>query len=197
MPLLDPTTIPNHVVSEGGVTHVNAIFDRLQAQRVDQMQIAESGSGFRLSSMIRAYTQAHLRRSLMFIEGARDEFFSGRGLVALASVRAIFENVAAYCDFERQLQTLVSEGDIRKIHGFVRSRAFATRKENLIEHAGTDAVRAINILTQIDKMKPLRASYRDDYDHLCELTHPNGLGALVYFQSFGGEQDVGGLSCLP
>jgi hypothetical protein len=197
-PLFDGAKIPPEVLSPAGVAHVNKIIEDLRGRLVDSIQLAEPASGFRLSNMVRSYTQAHLRRSLMFIEAAHDEFFAGRGMVALSCVRSIFENVAVYCDFERQLQPLLTagdiakfeEGDIEEIHEFVRSKAFATRKAHLIQHADTTSVSATNILTLIDKMKPLRESYRDDYDHLCELAHPNALGAVVYFQSLDDRTDT-------
>jgi hypothetical protein len=63
-------------------------------------------------------------------------------------------------------------------------------KQSLIERADDPTVMATNIQTQIDKMKPLRQSYRDEYGHLCEFSHPNSLGAVVYFQTFGEEADV-------
>jgi hypothetical protein len=125
----------------------------------------------------------------MAIEAAHDEFYAGRGLIALMCVRAIHENVAVVCDFERHLQPLIAAGDIEKIHVFVRSKAFATRKENLVQHTGNEAVRATNILTLIGKMQAERASFLKDYEHLSEIAHPNALGAVVYFQQLH-EDDV-------
>jgi hypothetical protein len=165
---------------------VNELIQRLRSRLVDRLHIAESGSGFRLIGMIRSYLQVHLRRCLMAVEAAHDEFYAGRGLIALMCVRSIYENVSVVCDFERQLQPLMASGDMQKIHEFVRSKAFATRKANLISHTGTEAVRATNLLTLVEKMTSLRDSYLDDYEHLSEIAHPNALGAVVYFQQLAG-----------
>jgi hypothetical protein len=189
-PLFDPARVPPDVVSSEGVRQVNAMIERLRGRLVDRLQIAEPGTGFRLSNMIRSYTQAHLRRSLQYIEGAEEEVFASRGLVAISCVRSIFENVAAYYDFEQKLMPLLQEGNIKKIHEFVRARAFATRKPEYLDFTQNPAVQATNILTQIAKMNPLRASYTRDYEHLCEMAHPNSLGAVIYFQRLGQENDI-------
>ena len=189
-PLFDPERVPPDVVSADGVRQINALIERLRGRLVERIQIAEPGSGFRLSNMIRSYTQAHLRRSLQYIEAAEEELFAGRGLVALSCVRSIFENVAAYCDFEQKLLPLLQQGDITKIHDFVRARAFATRKPDYVDFTQNPAVQATNILTQIGKMDVLRSSYGRDYEHLCEMAHPNSLGAVIYFQRLGRENDI-------
>src|SRR5262249_44265030 len=112
---------------------------------------------------------------------ARHHVYSGSGLVALSAVRCVFETVANFLDFEAQLQERLSKSDLQEIHDFVKARTFATRLQDLIRMAGTPDVQARNILTQIDKMKSIRASARDDYDYLCEHTHPNAFGGFLYF----------------
>jgi hypothetical protein len=39
-------------------------------------------------------------------------------------------------------------------------------------------------------MVAIRQSYRSDYDHLCDIAHPNALEAVVYFQQLGEHTDV-------
>jgi hypothetical protein len=188
--LFDPTSVPVAVVSAKGVHHVNDIVRRLEARRVDRIRLPEPESGFRVSNMIRTYNQAHLRRCLMFLRAARKLVYGGDGLVALTAVRCIYETVANFLDFEAKLQLEVAQGDLRKIHDFVHNRAFSTKLPNLIKEAGTPAVQAMSVLTQIDKMKAVRGSARDDYDYLCEHTHPNSFGGVLYFANPGSADDI-------
>jgi hypothetical protein len=46
---------------------------------------------------------------------------------------------------------------------------------------GTDDVKSTNILTQVGKMKRLTADFEKEYGYLCEHTHPNAFGAVLYF----------------
>lgn len=188
--LFDPRTVPASIVSAAGVRCVNGIIRRLQARRVDLIEVQEPESRFRVSNMVRVYNQAHLRRSLMFIAAAHHHVYSGSGLVALSMVRSLFEMVANFLDFESKLQALLSKGDLRSIHDFVKNRTFATRLMDLIEMTGTPDVQATNILTQIDKMNSIRPSARSDYDYLCEHTHPNAFGGTLYFAQYDLRADI-------
>jgi len=186
--LFDPAAVPTDVVSAKGVAHVNWIVHRLRARRIDRLEIQEPDSRFRTSNMIRAYNQAHLRRCLMFMEAAHALVYSGRGLVALSAIRSIYETVANFLHFESALQALLAEGDLVKIYDFVRARAYATRLPDLVKNLG--AKEAVSVLTQIDKMKAVLPNARDDYDYLCEHTHPNAFGGILYFGNPGNPEDI-------
>jgi hypothetical protein len=47
-----------------------------------------------------------------------------------------------------------------------------------------EGVKAPQILNQIDKMNKRYPEFRNAYDHLSDIVHPNGLGAVVYFGTF-------------
>jgi hypothetical protein len=102
-PLFDPATVPAVVVSPAGVAHVNSLIQQLREKRIDQLEIPEQDTRFRVSNMIRAYNQVYLRRCLQLIEAAHDLVYSGQGLVALMAVRGIYETIAAFLDFENNL----------------------------------------------------------------------------------------------
>jgi hypothetical protein len=184
MPLFDPAAVPPDVVNPKGVAFVNEIYDHMRSRLLTDIIFAEPGSGFRLSNMIRSYTQNHLRRALMFLEASHQMILGTMGLVSLTCTRSVFETVANYCDFEKKLHRLLDSGDIDAIHKFVHTRAFSTRKAHLIEQHQEPRLQALSILTQIDAMKDVRPSIRDDYDHLSEFVHPNGIGSTLYFQEF-------------
>jgi hypothetical protein len=180
-PLFDPATVPPGVVSPAGVAHVNSLVQQLREKRIDQLEIQEPDTRFRVSNMIRAYNQVYLRRCLQLIEAAHHLVYSGQGIVALMAVRGIYETIAAFLDFKSQLQGLLHEGDLQKIHDFVAAKTFTTRLQNLIDVADTTDVTATSVLTQIDKMNRVYPEARSDYDYLCEHTHPNVLGGFLYF----------------
>lgn len=188
--LFDPAKVPSHVVSARGVAHVNDIIQKLRTRQVKEIVIQEAETRFRVSNMIRAYAQAHLWRCLELIESSHSLVYSGRGLVALMAVRAIYETVAAFVDFENKIQELFAKGDLGTIHDFVHGRSFSTRLPELIEKAGTSAVEATSVLTQIDKMKKIYSDARSDYDYLCEHTHPNTFGAFLYYGVHYKEKDT-------
>jgi hypothetical protein len=99
--------------------------------------------------------QAHLRRCLVLIHSAYNLFFVENGLVTLMSLRAIYETVASFLDFEKKLQALLAEGNIQKIYDFAKHRTHSTRVEHLIEEHG-ERMKATNILTQVQKLAKLR-----------------------------------------
>jgi hypothetical protein len=70
---------------------------------------------------------------------------------------------------------------MEKIFAFVHTRTYATRLQRFIDFTQTPDVQAINVLTQIDAMKAIRAKVREEYDYLCENAHPNALGGVLYF----------------
>jgi hypothetical protein len=97
--------------------------------------------------------------------------------------RAIYENVATLCDFARKLNPLCEAGDYKAVRTLTENAAFATRAPDLLQTHGQN-YSAPQILNQIDKMTKRMPAYRSAYDRLCELVHPNGLGAIVYFAKF-------------
>jgi hypothetical protein len=134
--------------------------------------------------MIRAYTQNHLRRALAFLDASHQMLLANNALVAMSNTRSVIETVANYWDYEQKLQPLIDTGDVDEIHKFVHTRAFATRKKKLIKHHDEPLLQVEQILNQIDAMKKVRPSIRDDYDHLSEFAHPNAMGSTIYFQDF-------------
>jgi hypothetical protein len=180
--MFDPSNPPGSS-TRAQVQEVNDCINKLIARRVPKIA-REEPSGFRLSNMIRAYTQVQLRRSLVFLEAALDEQKKQRGLVTLSNIRNVYETIAVYYEFERKLMPLLDAGDLDAVVEFVHRSAFAARKAELVARAGTETVRPTNVVTLVEKMARVHSSYFDDYEHLCEFAHPNALGGVVYFQRF-------------
>ncbi len=80
MPLIDPTLIPARVLSRKHVDELNALYDRLEARKVEKIVVPEKPSGFRPSNLACVYCQSHLRRCLVLARSAYGLFFIENGL---------------------------------------------------------------------------------------------------------------------
>lgn len=131
----------------------NQAIERLQAKLLDHVVIRDAPKGLYAPALAQCFIQAHLRRMLMFVEGGYAEFRAGRPLMTEMATRAIYENIAVFCDYSTKLQAL----------------------------CGGSNSKATRILNQIDKMDKRVETYREAYEHLSDIVHPNGLGAVIYF----------------
>ena len=117
--------------------------------------------------------------------------YSGYGLAAMNEVRSLFETVATYHAVSGRLLGMIEAGaSLDDIYREAHLVTFATRNPEMIRIAGTDDVKPANVLTQIDKMTKLRKSYREEYEFLCEYTHGNATGAIIYFGRDDQDADV-------
>ena len=184
MPLFDESHLPPGVPEE--VMHgVNTVIAGLRGRLVKEIVLPEGPLGLRVPNLVRGYLQAHLRRMLTFLDGGHAEYLAGRPLMTELATRAIYENVANLCDFTDKLKPLCEAVDYDGIEKHVTKAAFVTRIPSFLERRGED-VRAPNILTQIDRMTKRYTGFREAYDHLSDIVHPNGLGAIVYFAKMPG-----------
>lgn len=188
--MFDSRNVPLQVMRRESVEWVNELVSRLQDRAVKRIVVQDAATRFRLVGMIDAYRQACLYRCLHLTEASTCLLQTGHGLAAMIMARSLIETIAAFVWFQKRLQAIVSEGDLQRIHRFVRGVSFATRLEPLIEKAGTDDVKAVSVLTQVNGLEEFRIGVRDDYDHLCESTHPNALGTLLLFGRHDQETDV-------
>ena len=180
--MFDRNKITPEIPSQA-IDMANAVVERLRNRKVPQIVLPEAGTGLRVCNLVRCYLQAHVRRCLIFIEAGAAELDLDRPLAAELCTRAIYENAATICDFADKLKPLCEAVDYEGVETHVTKAAFATRIPSFLEKQGEDA-KAPNVLTQIDKMNRRYSNYRTAYDHLSDIVHPNGLGAVVYFGKF-------------
>jgi hypothetical protein len=181
--MFDSTQCPPEV-PDGIRVGVNEVIDRLRATLVTRIVLSEPPFGIRLLNLVRAYLQAHLRRCLTFLDGGHAEYLAGRPLMTELASRAIYENVAALCDFADKLKPLCDSGDLAAIKTHLETATLATRIPSMLAQHG-DVVKATNVLTQIDRMVKRYGEFREAYDHLSDIVHPNALGAINYFATIG------------
>jgi len=120
----------------------------------------------------------------MFLEAGAAEMEAGRPLATELCTRAIYENIATICDFTDKLKLLCESVDYSGVEQLVTKAAFVTRIPSFITRHGDD-VKAPQILNQIDKMDKRYPNFREAYDHLSDIVHPNGMGAVIYFSTIG------------
>ncbi len=113
--MIDPALIPTDICSRQRINDLNQLLTRLEARKIDRITLQEPETGFRLSNYIRSYCQANLRRCLILFESSYGLFFTENVLVSLLCVRAIYETVAAFCDFEQKFQMVLAKGDLVEI----------------------------------------------------------------------------------
>jgi hypothetical protein len=185
MPLFDESHLPPGIPEEF-MHGMNTVIAGLRGRLVKEIILPEGPLGLRVPNLVRGYLQAHLRRMLTFLDGGHAEYLAGRPLMTELATRAIYENVASLCDFTDKLKPLCEAVDYDGIEKHVTKAAFVTRIPSFIESSGED-LKAPNILTQIDRMTKRYNGFREAYDHLSDIVHPNGLGAIVYFAKMPGD----------
>jgi hypothetical protein len=169
---------------------LNNFFLALNPLKRPEVRITDPVTGFRTPGKIVTFGQVSLRRTQHLAIAAADLIQNGRGIAALIVARSVPETVGALVWYESKLQGLIDGADLEAIDKFVSSQAYATRQPHLIERAGTDEVKAVNILTQIDKLARIHKGAREDYDHLSEYVHPNAMGGMMYFSRRENESDT-------
>lgn len=182
MTLFAKDDFSTEVCKPGKLDELNTIFEELQARQLNRIEIHDSNSSVRLSMMMIALSQSYIRRFIELAEASAALCQQGHWLSAITISRSLLETIAAYNAITIKLEGLVAEGNTAEIEKFTSTAAFATRLAPLIDFTGEPAVKAPNILSQIDKLKKIDGTpVRNDYDYLSEHTHPNSMGTFLFF----------------
>jgi hypothetical protein len=102
---------------------INAVIARLRGKIVSNISLPGRARGLRTHNLVRGYIQAHLRRMIMFVDGGHAE----HPLLTELASRAIYENVANFCDFAEKLKPLCDANDYAAIDDLVHKSSFTTR----------------------------------------------------------------------
>jgi hypothetical protein len=123
MPLFESHLVPEDPQHEEFAEMGNRAYALLKARIVPEIEM-EGTVSFVLRGYVRCYFQAHIRRTLMFIEGAVDACHRRRGLIALSNIRAVYETVASLCDFSVGFQELLDARDLDGLQTFAHTKCF-------------------------------------------------------------------------
>jgi hypothetical protein len=187
--LFDRSRIPAGVFREAALDHLDQLVEHVRSHCTPTVALVD-GDQPRSPSVVQVLSQSHLHRCLEQTEAAALLCNNHRWLSAITIARGLMETIAAYYHLAQKIENVVRGGSIEAIYDALIAAGFATRDRDLIAHAATDAVRATNILTQIDALTAHRESARRDYDILSEHAHPNALGVLLFFSRQDTSQNV-------
>jgi hypothetical protein len=143
-----------------------------------------------IRSQVEIFFQAQLRRALAFLEGGQHALDAGQGLVALTTVRCLYESAACIHDFCNHVIKLLDSGNIAEAVRLAHQRSLAQRFEVKERNKELYDYTAVNILKQVDALDKVVFGARRDYDQLSEFVHPNAHGAAYYFMQSGPDNVV-------
>ena len=139
--------------------------------------------------MVTTTLQAHISRSLSFIGAGLREYYAGHTIVTSSCARSLLEDAAVLYYFATRLDQLLEFGNVDDIDDFIFSRCFSSKRPEKFELFGRETS-ATNVLTYIDRMVKLNPGYRQVYDDLSEVVHPNGTGIVFFYAQFVKEGTV-------
>jgi hypothetical protein len=175
MSLFDKSKIPNTGMSPELISYANDGIDKLRARLIDKISVSVLPH-YIVKSMVQAFFQGQIRRSLMLIEGGYDAYRSGRGLVVYICARAAYETAVCVLDFCDNLTNHLAGKDFEKTCRFLYSRLYSARMEGFTDNVDGFDNTAINILTQIDRLT--KHYFSEDEEEL-----PNQEGHVFKFSN--------------
>jgi hypothetical protein len=164
---------------EGAANVFNGCLLRLMARRKHLIAAEGDGEKSMIAWKLAAFQQAVLYRVVMLAQGSSNGWNDCNILSSILCARALLETIAATHYVEVNLARYVEKKDFKAMSLLVDGQAYATRNEEwLKDEAG---LKAVNVLTAIDKLDGLIPGIRRHYDFLSEWCHPNYLGQRFLF----------------
>lgn len=125
-----------------------------------------------------SYIQASVYRAADLLDLIEISWAHKRPIGAYILARSLAENTAQMFDIATQTENLVEKNDFEGLWRLITNRVFSTRLKDLHE---TEETQAVNMLTLIDKTDKTFKGFRENYDRLCEFTHPNQFGMTGHY----------------
>jgi hypothetical protein len=117
---------------------------------------------------------------------------SKQGVAAAVLVRAAFETAAVLFYIENLVRKAVEDDALGDV-GEMLLRVIVGSKHTTKESEASPeprSIEAINTLSMIKQVEKKYSGFAKEYDYLCEIAHPNQLGALVAFGKIEASLDV-------
>lgn len=115
-----------------------------------------------------------LHRTADLAEATIDFYKQFKNLPAFVLTRAILETAALFYYFWSKLETAVNSGKVKDADDILMRILFGARNSD-------DEVQAVNIMTAVDRLDKDAPGVRDIYNDLCEIAHPNWMGAVGHY----------------
>jgi hypothetical protein len=179
--MFDKTQISPDTAMFEYIEAINLYINRVRSALKDHVDMDPLDDVSMIRGQAEIFFQAHLRRALAFLDGGKYALDAGHGLVALTSIRCLYESAACIHDFCNQVIKLIDTGNMPDAVRLAHQRSLAQRFE--VKEKNTDMYdyTAVNILKQIDALDKVVPQARRDYDQLSEFVHPNAHGTVYYF----------------
>lgn len=130
-----------------------------------------------------------LTRTSELASGAVDSLKRKRPVVSATLTRSVMESMAKAHELQRILDEFVLEPKGKDLNAMLMQYLFGSRNNLNLPNA-------TNILTAIDRTEKMIPHFRENYDRLSELAHPNFLGGLGAFAELDLERNSLGLTNL-
>lgn len=114
-----------------------------------------------------------LHRTADLAGAAIDLYRQRKDLPAFVLTRAVLETFALFYYFIKKLEKAVSSGKVQDVDETLMQLLFGART--------VDDVKAINVLTAVDRLDKDVNDIRKYYDELCEIAHPNWMGTFGHY----------------
>lgn len=163
------------LTDEQSRTVIKDLIRSLQINLVDRFDGVEPTTRQRLLRLYDVWRQVSLRRTTDLADGALLFFEQNRLVPACTLTRSVFETTGVQYYIYRKLITYTEQTKPESVHKFLLSAVFGRKDKEWPETA-------IQVLTALDHLNKEFGGFRDEYDRLCEYTHPNlsgGYGTYV------------------
>jgi hypothetical protein len=115
-----------------------------------------------------------LHRSVDLAAAAIDLYKKSKNLPAFVLTRAALETYALFYYFIKKIEEAISSGKVQEVDEILMRLMLGARDSD-------DDVKAVNILTAIDRLDKDAKDTRRMYDGLCEMAHPNWMGTVGHY----------------
>ncbi len=172
---------------------LNEALEELSASRVEAITI----TGDLLRSKL-AWKYAVLRQALSYrlvdlSEGAISCWNRSDVLASIILARSVLETGALCHSITVRARKALTKGDAAELDRLVMQESFGIRYKPWIEEdaAREKTYNATNVLTALDQMSKSRSiGFRDLYERISEMAHPNSLGVTQFYGRIDYEKHI-------
>ena len=169
------------------VERIDQINERLQFYRRMKFAVLDSEKQTTIEAVsywTLVLLQVHVRRALALVDGGLDASKEKNTLITYFCARALYESSALIWHILETLMPFLEADDFKGAGELLKKSLLPSR---VYSEKGTisEPFKATNILTYIDRIDKVKPGFRDQYDDLSEIVHPNYPGLMELFSTVG------------
>uniref|UniRef100_E6VND1 Uncharacterized protein n=1 Tax=Rhodopseudomonas palustris (strain DX-1) TaxID=652103 RepID=E6VND1_RHOPX len=158
---------------------VNSSLERLDHLRAVEINVAGPFLRSKISWKLATYQHALLHRVVALMDGVAVAWNSRSTLTTILAARAFMETLALMAELTSKTEAFLASKDLKGLNDLAQRGVFASRDTELLNQ--TPEIKAVNVLTYIDRINKDIPGFRAHYDALSERCHPNALGHSFMF----------------